>query len=113
MGFFAAHLWEVFFGLIAAGSLAFCKYLHSQVKNYKQLLEKKDNEELKKTILDEVQPILDEVHHLAKELQKTEQDENDRQELFLDYYRFRLIQLCRAYLRQQYITQDQYDSLNQ
>ena len=113
MGFFAAHLWEVFFGLIAAGSLAFCKYLHNQLKNYKQLLEKKDNEELRKTILDEVSPILDEVHRLAKELQKTEQDENDRQELFLDYYRFRLIQLCRAYLRQQYITQDQYDSLNE
>jgi len=29
MDFFTAHMWEIFFGLVAAGALALCKYLHS------------------------------------------------------------------------------------
>ena len=37
--FIAEHLVEIFFGLVSAGALAFCKYLHGQLKNYKKLLE--------------------------------------------------------------------------
>ena len=34
-------------------------------------------------------------------------------ELILDSYRFRLVSLCKAYLRQGYMTQEQYDKLTE
>lgn len=113
MEFFINHMWEIFFGLVAAGALAFCKYLHSQLKNYKKLLDEKDNAELRKVILDELEPIVEEIHRLEKRLKACEEKENDHIDLILQSYKFRLIQLCKTYLRQQYLTQAQYDQLNE
>jgi len=36
--FITEHLVEIFFGLVSAGALAFCKYLHGEVKKYRKLL---------------------------------------------------------------------------
>mgnify|MGYP004542485097 CR=1 FL=1 len=36
--FITEHLVEIFFGRVSAGALAFCKYLHSEVKKYRKLL---------------------------------------------------------------------------
>lgn len=113
MEFFINHMWEIFFGLVAAGALAFCKYLHSQLKNYKKLLDEKDNAELRKVILDELEPIVEEIHRLEKRLKACEEKEHDNIDLILQSYKFRLIQLCKTYLRQQYLTQAQYDQLNE
>ena len=113
MEFFINHMWEIFFGLVAAGALAFCKYLHSQLKNYKKLLDEKDNAELRKVILDELEPIVEEIHRLEKRLKACEEKEHDHIDLILQSYKFRLIQLCKTYLRQQYLTQAQYDQLNE
>lgn len=113
MEFFINHMWEIFFGLVAAGALAFCKYLHSQLKNYKKLLDEKDNAELRKVILDELEPIVEEIHRLEKRLKVCEEKEHDDIDLILQSYKFRLIQLCKTYLRQQYLTQAQYDQLNE
>ena len=41
---------ELVMSLITAGALAFCKYMHSQMKNYKKLLEEKDHDELNNEI---------------------------------------------------------------
>ena len=41
--FLGEHLIEIFFGLISAGALGFCKYMHTQMKNYKKLLEEKES----------------------------------------------------------------------
>ena len=41
--FLAEHLIEIFFGLVSAGALGFCKYMHTQMKNYKNLLEEKED----------------------------------------------------------------------
>lgn len=113
MDFFTAHMWEIFFGLVAAGALAFCKYLHSQLKNYQKLLEEKDNAELRKIILDELEPIVEEMHRLEKRLKACEEKEHQDMDLILQSYKFRLIQLCKTYLRQQYLTQAQYDQLTE
>ena len=43
--FITEHILEIVFGLISAGALAFGKHAFSQMKNYKQLLEEKQNEE--------------------------------------------------------------------
>lgn len=113
MDFFVAHMWEIFFGLIAAGALAFCKYLHSELKNYQKLVEEKDNSKLRKTILDELEPIIEEMHRLEKRLKACEDKELRDVDLILQSYKFRLIQLCKTYIRQQYMTQAQYDQLTE
>lgn len=113
MDFFVAHMWEILFGLIAAGALAFCKYLHSELKNYQKLVEEKDNSKLRKTILDELEPIIEEMHRLEKRLKACEDKELRDVDLILQSYKFRLIQLCKTYIRQQYMTQAQYDQLTE
>lgn len=113
MDFFINHMWEIFFGLVAAGALAFCKYLHGQLKNYQKLLEEKENTALRKTILDELEPIIEEIHRLEKRLKACEEKEFQDIDLILQSYKFRLVQLCKTYLRQQYMTQEQYDQLTE
>jgi hypothetical protein len=55
--FVTEHLVEILFGLVSAGALAFCKYLHSQLKNYKKLLAESKDIELEKTIDSRIEPI--------------------------------------------------------
>ena len=62
MDFFVNHIWEIIFGLVASGALGFCKYLHSQSKNYQKLLADKENDNLRNTIQDELEPIIEEIH---------------------------------------------------
>lgn len=39
--FITKHFLEIIFGLISAGSLAFCKYLHKEKTKYEQLINEK------------------------------------------------------------------------
>ena len=59
--FWVNHLVEILFGLVAAGSLAFCKYLQSQIKNYKKLLDEKKDEKMETTIEERLEPIVTEI----------------------------------------------------
>lgn len=111
MSFIAEHLVEIIFGLISAGALAFCKYLSNQIKNYKVLLEKKENDELTETIESRLEPIKEEIEQLRKYIRDTANLERSHVELIVSSYRFRLVQLCREYLKQGYMTQSQYEQL--
>ena len=51
----AEHLLEIIFGLLAAGALAFCKYLHSQNKKLKAFQEADKNREYRKMIMSEIE----------------------------------------------------------
>jgi hypothetical protein len=113
MNFFVEHIWEIIFGLIASGALGFCKYLHSQSKKYKILLDEKDNENLRTTIQDELEPIIEEIHRIETRIKACEDNEKNHIDMLLTSYKFRLIQLCRTYLRQEYMTQDQFDQLTE
>ena len=62
--FIAQHFIEIFFGLISAGLLAFCRYIYTQMKMYQKLVENKDNEELVKLIEEHIAPIKDELNKL-------------------------------------------------
>ena len=99
--------------LITAGSLAFCKYMNSQMKNYKKLLEEKDHDELDNEIDKKLEPIVQEIEELRKYIREVDVNENNRINLIIASYRFRLVQLCQIYLRQGYITSDQYEQLSE
>ena len=104
---------ELVMSLITAGALAFCKYMHSQMKNYKKLLEEKDHDELDNEIDKKLEPIVQEIEELRKYIREVDVNENNRINLIIASYRFRLVQLCQIYLRQGYITSDQYEQLSE
>lgn len=111
--FIAQHFIEIFFGLLSAGALAFCRYFYKQLKNYKALLEEKENALLDQSIDRHIAPIIQELERLAKRIDAVEESTTGHLELIISSYRFRLIQLCKMYLSQGYLTTEQYDQLTE
>ena len=104
---------ELVMSLITAGALGFCKYMYSQMKNYKKLLEEKDHDELDNEIDKKLEPIVQEIEELRKYIREVDVNENNRINLIIASYRFRLVQLCQIYLHQGYMTGDQYEQLSE
>lgn len=126
---------EIFFGLVSAGLLAYCKSLWSQ----KQELQKRKEEDMtrlhRQMILDEIEPLVEEIHRVKEALDKKVNDlrseadhthanmykdlelvtkKNDKNlGLIINSYKFRFIQLCKTHLRDQYITQDEFDQITE
>lgn len=111
--FVTEHLVEILFGLVSAGALGVCKYFHSQLKNYKKLLEENKNEELEKTIESRIEPIQKEIEELRKYILDTKNIEKTHLDLIISSYKFRLVQLCKEYMKQGYMKQGQYDQLSE
>ena len=111
--FIVEHLVEIIFALISAGALAFCRYLYKQLKAYKQLLNDKKYEDLDDRIDEKLKPILDDIEEIRGYIRKAESKENRDLELIIASYRFRLVQLCKLYIKKGYMTQDEYDQLTE
>lgn len=111
--FLAQHLIEIFFGLVSAGALGFCKYMHTQMKNYKNLLEEKEDHQLEETIENRIEPIKMEIEELRKYIREIGTIEKNHVDLIISSYRFRLVQLCKEFIKQGYVTQAQYDQLTE
>lgn len=111
--FIAEHLVEIVFALISAGALAFCRYLYKQLKAYKQLLNDKKYEDLDDRIDEKLKPILDDIEEIRGYIRKTENKEKRDLDLIIASYRFRLVQLCKLYMKKGYMTQDEYDQLTE
>lgn len=109
--FITTHLLEIIFGLISAGALAFCKYLYSKMKNYKKLIEEKENSTLDTTIETHIEPIRQEIEELRKYVLESNTVANKHMNLILTSYRFRLTQLCKAYIQQGFMTNTEYEQL--
>lgn len=111
--FITEHLLEIVFALISTGALAGCKYLSKQLKNYKILLENEKREGMDEAIETKLQPIKEEIEELRNHVLNTEIKNQEHLDLIVSSYRFRLIQLCRAYIKQGYTTQEQYEQLSE
>ena len=109
--FITTHLLEIIFGLISAGALAFCKYLYGKMKNYKKLIEEKENSTLDDTIENHIEPIRQEIEELRKYVLESNTLTNKHMDLILASYRFRLTQLCKAYIQQGFMSNTEYEQL--
>lgn len=109
--FITTHLLEIIFGLISAGALAFCKYLYGKMKTYKKLVEEKENSTLDNTIENHIEPIRQEIEELRKYILENNTLTNKHLDLILASYRFRLTQLCKAYIQQGFMTNIEYEQL--
>lgn len=111
--FLAEHIIEIIFGLVSAGALAFCRYLYKQLKSYKQLLEEKKYEDLDDRIDEKLKPILEDIEEIRAYIIKIRDKESRDLSLITASYRFRLVQLCKLYIKKGYMTQDEYDQLTE
>lgn len=108
---------DIFLGLAAAGITAYftakSKQWKAEIANYKSLLEEKRNEQAELMIDEKLEPIYDELEALRKYIREAESIEKTHMSLILASYRFRLIQLCKEFIKQGYITPAQYEQINE
>lgn len=111
--FIAEHIVEILFGLISAGVLAFCRYLCKQLIAYKKMLQEKENDDIAELIDEKLKPVVEDIEELRRYIRRIENKENQDLTLIIASYRFRLVQLCKIYIKQGYMMQDQYDQLTE
>lgn len=109
--FIAEHLLEIIFGLISAILVGYVKHLQTQKKQLAEMLEQERLDQIEESIEAHIEPIKHEIEDLRNYIRESEKINDSHLKLILASYRFRLVQLCRAYLKQGYMTQDQYDQL--
>ena len=133
---------EIIFGLVSAGALAFCRSLWNQNKQLEEMQKADQNRQYRQMILDEIEPIIEELGRLKTELNNIDtatksainsfqthseathkimyndlekiQAENDKNfNLIINSYKFRLIQLCKTHLRDDYITESDFEQITE
>ena len=110
---------EILFGLISAAVIGYAKWKNSQImkakdeaeKNAATLAEQKLDEKIDSHIEVELEPILQELEDLRKYCRDNENLEKSHMALIVASYRFRLVQLCKGFLNQGYITTAQMEQL--
>ena len=110
---------EILFGLISAAVMGWAKWHGDKLKkekiqaeeNAKIIAEQKLNQKIEGKIEVELEPVLQELEDLRQYCRDNENLEKSHMNLIIASYRFRLIQLCKGFLRQEYITEAQMEQL--
>lgn len=117
MEIFAEWGVEVFFAVLTASVVGYAKWhgqkLRKEIEEAKRLVEEKEKEKIEAMIDTELEPIYQELEDLRKYIRETENIEKTHMSLIIASYRFRLIQLCKGFLAQGYITASQMEQLSE
>ena len=108
---------ELLFGLLSAIVLGYAKFkgdkLKKELDTAKQLTEEKKKQEVKNSIESHLEPIYQELEDLRKYIRDTKNIEQSHMNLIIASYRFRLVQLCKGFLNQGYMTMEQRTQLDE
>lgn len=108
---------EILFALISAAVVGWAKWnankLKKELQTAKELTEEKKKHEIETSIEVSLEPIYEELEDLRKYIRETENIEKTHMSLIVASYRFRLIQLCKGFLKQGYITTAQIEQLTE
>lgn len=112
---------EILFGLISAAVIGYAKWKNSQIMKEKEiaeqnaatLAEQKLDAKIENKIDIELEPVFQELEDLRKYCRDNENMEKSHMNLIIASYRFRLIQLCKGFLAQGYITASQMEQLTE
>ena len=106
---------ELALTIIGGGIIAYLKFKGSKLKarldEYEQLSAQNAAHETEEMIEGKLEPIYEELEALRTYIRETESIEKVHMSLIIASYRFRLIQLCKQFIKQGFLTQDQYDQL--
>lgn len=108
---------EILFALISAAVVGWAKWnvnkLRKELQTAKELTEEKKKQDIEASIEISLEPIYEELEDLRKYIRETENVEKTHMSLIIASYRFRLIQLCKGFLNQGYITTAQIEQLTE
>ena len=110
---------EILFGLISAAVMGYAKWHGDRLKkeklqaeeNAKIVAEQQLDKKIDSHIEVELEPIYQELEDLRKYCRDNENLEKSHMNLIVASYRFRLIQLCKGFLNQGFITTAQIEQL--
>lgn len=110
---------EILFGLISAAVMGYAKWHGDRLKkeklqaeeNAKIIAEQQLDKKIDSHIEVELEPIYQELEDLRKYCRDNENLEKSHMNLIVASYRFRLIQLCKGFLNQGFITTAQMEQL--
>lgn len=88
-------------------------HFKKQAKQYQELLKEQKEENWHKMIQSELEPLVKEVASLQSQINTLASTGQDKIDIILGSYKFRLIYLCKAYLRQGHLTEDQLEQLSE
>lgn len=111
--FFLANWSNILLSLISAGLLAFGRWAWKQMKTYRKMLEDKERTEIDDRIDEKIAPVLQEIEQLREYVRGVDLEEKRKLDLIVASYRYRLVQLCKLYLKQGYMTQEQFEQLSE
>lgn len=112
---------EILFGLISAAVMGWAKWHGDKLKkeklqaeeNAKIIAEQQLDKKIDSHIEVELEPIYQELEDLRKYCRDNENLEKSHMNLIIASYRFRLIQLCKGFLNQGFITTAQMEQLTE
>lgn len=108
---------ELVLGLIAAGVTAYFKWQGSKLKkklnDYESMMEERTTAEHMELVEEKLEPIYQELEELRTYIRETQNIEKSHMTLIIASYRFRLIQLCKEFIKQGYMTSAQYEQLTE
>ena len=108
---------EIFVSVLTTLILGYFTYQATQYRQKKQQYQDLVKEqEIKKAeiIIDtKLEPIYQELEELRTYVRETQNIEKTHMALIVASYRFRLIQLCKQYIHQEYMTTTQYEQLTE
>ena len=104
---------KVLLSLVTTGALSLCGWMWKQVKNYKRLLDQQEDQQLEEVIEEKLAPVLHEIEELRTYIRNVDSLNTHHLNLIIASYRYRLVQLCKIYLKQGYLTPLQYDQINE
>lgn len=108
---------EILFALISAGVVGYAKFktreLNRELQKAKALATEQEKQHIEQTIEIHLEPVYQELEELRKYIRETQNIEKSNMNLIIASYRFRLVQLCKGFLAQGYITPSQMEQLTE
>lgn len=108
---------EILFALISAAVLGYAKWHGSRLRKERDEAIKNaeliEAQKLESTIEVKLEPIYEELEDLRRYIREAENVEKAHMSLIIASYRFRLVQLCKGFLAQGYITTAQMEQLTE
>lgn len=108
---------EILFALISAGVVGYFKYQGSKLKkklnDYEIMMNEKTTNDHMDMVEAKLEPIYQELEEVRTYIRETQNIEKTHMTLLIASYRFRLIQLCKEFIKQGYMTYAQYEQLTE
>ena len=102
--FLATHFVEILLAIVSACALGWAKSIYTKKKKYEETIKEFERQKFNEDVDAKLAPIEYEIEELRKYIRDVGKEEKAHLTLIVSSYRFRLVQLCREYIKKGEIT---------